>query len=124
MTEPKSIVECVECGWTRETTERNPTLVCCGECEAGPDRLRTIDLTNPVVHLSDGPRLVLANGTVVRPIVKQGEVELAFAGNDRGAAMYGKVEDDATRTDIAYVDDPGAAEHDLVKKHKEALGVD
>lgn len=71
---------------------------------------------SPVVWLSDGPRLVLADGSVVSPIVTDADGELLFVGGDQGRALFGEDADDPESIGIAFVDDPDAEEHDAVEE--------
>lgn len=84
------------------------------------------DSPSPIVHLSDGPRLILADGAVVRPLVTDLDdgTELAFIGRSQGASMYGETLGVNETASIAYVDDPDAAEHDVVQERREQLGVE
>lgn len=71
----------------------------------------------PVVWLEDGPRLVLADGSVVRPLVTDvdTENELLFVAGDRGSGLFGEAVDEA-EVGIAFVDDPEAEDHEVVQE--------
>lgn len=69
----------------------------------------------PIVHLSDGPRLLLADGSVVYPRVTDADGEhLPFIAYDQGACRHGFEEQQ--QTSIAFVDDPDGREHDAVRE--------
>jgi len=69
----------------------------------------------PVVWLSDGPRLILADGSVVRPLISDDEGDLPMVATDQGAAVYEhKGLDDEVY--VRFVDDPEARDHGLVQE--------
>lgn len=72
----------------------------------------------PIVWLSDGPRLVLADGSVVRPLVRDRETgeEVHFVGGDHGSAVFGEALGVDEVASIAFVDDPDAEDHELVQE--------
>lgn len=77
---------------------------------------------SPVVWLSDGPRLVLADGSVVAlSVIDDDGDELNFVAGDQGRAVFGEAVDDV-HTAIAYVDDPEAEEHDAVQEVLDEYG--
>lgn len=75
-----------------------------------------------IVWCSDGPKLILANGCVVRPLLanKEGE-ELVNWGEDQGSAVYGE-ECDEYDVSLAFVDDPDAKEVEAVQEALTSLG--
>ena len=81
---------------------------------------------SPIISLSDGPRLILADGSVVRPVVKDldDNHELAYICHSQGAAMYGDGLGVNETASIAFVDDPEAAEHQMIKQERQKLGVE
>ena len=89
------------------------------------DLAEWLETPSPIVHLIDGPRLILADGSVVRPLVADLEDghELAFVGDRQGASVYGDALGVNETASIAFVDDPDAATHDLVERRREALEV-
>jgi hypothetical protein len=78
---------------------------------------------SPIIHASDGPRLVLADGSVVRLEVYDDHGGYSMVGYSQGAAMFGR---DVDRIDakIAHVDDPDAEEIEAVEEVLEAYGFD
>lgn len=61
---------------------------------------------SPIVHLSDGPALVLADGSVVRPYLKDADgAELMPWTRDQGSSVYGR-ESDERYASLALVDAP------------------
>jgi len=88
-------------------------------------RAEWLEAPSAIVTLSDGPRLILADGSVVRPIVTDLDDghELAFIGMDQGASMYGDALGVNETASIAFVDDPDAAQHDFIEKQCDELGV-
>lgn len=78
----------------------------------------------PVVWLSDGPRLILADGSVVRPLVndRDRDKEIHFVGGDQGAAIFGDALGDNEKVDIAFVDDPDVEDHEEVQGVLEEYG--
>lgn len=82
--------------------------------------------TPAIVHLSDGPRLILADGSVVRPVVSDlGDGHrLAFIGRDQGASMYGDAAGDNETASITFVDDPDVREHELIADRLAELEVE
>lgn len=78
----------------------------------------------PVVWLSDGPRLVLADGSVVRPLVSDADSgeELHFVAGDQGSAVFGEAVDEA-EVGIAFVDDPEVEDHDAIQEVLDAHDV-
>lgn len=77
---------------------------------------------NPIIHASDGPRLILADGTVVRPLAfdKSGD-ELITCAVGQGRTVYGQ-EVDKRYAELAFVDDPGAEAIEAVQDRLEAYG--
>lgn len=82
--------------------------------------------TSAIIHLSDGPRLILADGSVVRPYVTDLDDGhgLAFIGRDQGASKYGDALGDNETASVAFVDDPDAHGHEQVADRLEELGVE
>lgn len=71
----------------------------------------------PVVWLDDGPRFILADGSVVQPIVSgPGGDEKSYVGSDQGEAMYGDEVDGPGSIGLRFVDDPDAAGDDAVEE--------
>ena len=65
------------------------------------------DQNTPVVWTDDGLRLILADGSVVEPILQDSLDELEFDGADQGAAVYSS---GSTEVSIALVNDPDATD--------------
>lgn len=134
--EDPNYLESQDCDWY-ETSEDEAT-----HCWASPaayvgdvyyaceehfeDLAEWLEAPSPIVHLSDGPRLILADGSVVRPEVTDLEdgTSLAFIGNSQGASMYGEALGVNETASIAFVDDPDVADHDLVEVRRKQLGVE
>lgn len=77
----------------------------------------------PIVHLSDGPRFILANGDVVRLLVSSPEGgDLPFITTKQGSSLFGTGDAESSPVSIAAVDDPEAEEHEEVRERLETYG--
>lgn len=80
------------------------------------------DAKTPILHCSDGPRLILADGSVVCPRVSFDMWDkMMFLHRDQGASVYGPEADDP-RVAVAFVDDANAQEVAGVSDRLEAYG--
>lgn len=79
-------------------------------------------MSNPIISASDGPKLILADGKVVQPIVSaySGD-EMMALGYDQGAALFGR-EVDHPEVSVAFVDDPEAKAITSVSEALEDFG--
>lgn len=86
------------------------------------DYAEWLETPSPIIHASDGPRLILANGQVVEPMVFDGEGEELFAFQvGQGQTIYGPEVDDA-HTKLAFVDDPDPFKIEAVRERLDAYG--
>ena len=71
----------------------------------------------PIVWTEDGPRLILADGSVVMPFVGGGD---SYVTADQGSAVYET--GGGNQVGISFVDDPDAEDHEEVQEVLEEYG--
>lgn len=70
------------------------------------------DTADPIVHMSDGPALVLEDGNTVRLLVRIGGERAVFTGYSQGASVFRPDADGDPAAEVAVVDaEPEAEPH-------------